>query len=189
MASSKDQEACQLYIKQEIDAGLANGKKPADIGREIQAWVLKYFEANIPQRTLEQRARRAKAKQEGPATCVASQVEDPNKGNVKVGKTKTDHGISKFITFYFSPCQENIFNLVVSYLGMDGKQIRRRSQEAHVDLQKLIDAIVADFEQKIRAGEIPSVPYADWKPVTPGEPIQEGAPETPQAQEGKHETT
>jgi hypothetical protein len=61
------QEACQLYIEQEIKEGLAQGKKPYSIGKELSSWVEKLFKTSIPARTLEQKARRI-----GNATNVAS---------------------------------------------------------------------------------------------------------------------
>lgn len=51
-------DACQLYIKQEIEDGLAQGKTPGAISRELAAMIERLFETNIPPRTLEQRARR-----------------------------------------------------------------------------------------------------------------------------------
>lgn len=37
------QEACQLYIEQEIETGLAEGKSKYAIGREISNWIKKQF--------------------------------------------------------------------------------------------------------------------------------------------------
>jgi hypothetical protein len=51
-------EACQVYIEQEIQEGLAQGKTPYSIGKDLSAWVEKLFETNIPARTIEQKARR-----------------------------------------------------------------------------------------------------------------------------------
>jgi hypothetical protein len=56
------QEACELYIEQEIKEGLAQGKTPYSIGKDLSAWVEKLWETNIPQGTLERRARRVNAK-------------------------------------------------------------------------------------------------------------------------------
>ncbi|MBA3031005.1 MAG: hypothetical protein FP816_19635 [Desulfobacteraceae bacterium] len=55
-----NREACELYIEQEIKEGLAEGKKPHSIGKDLSAWVGKMFEVNISPRTLETRARRIK---------------------------------------------------------------------------------------------------------------------------------
>jgi hypothetical protein len=55
-------EACQLFIKQEIERGLQEGKKPWTIGKELSAWVEKLFEVNIPHRTLESQAKRQRNK-------------------------------------------------------------------------------------------------------------------------------
>jgi hypothetical protein len=64
-------EACQLWIEQEIKEGLAQGKTPYAIGKEISTWIKKLWGDTTKPRTLEQRARRQKN-----ATFVAS-VEVP----------------------------------------------------------------------------------------------------------------
>lgn len=61
------QEACELFIEQEIEDGLKQGKTPYSLGKEISAWLEKLFEAKVAPRTVEQRARRAEN-----ATNVAS---------------------------------------------------------------------------------------------------------------------
>ena len=55
-------EACELLIEQEIKEGLAQGKTPYSIGKELSAWVEKLFETNIPAKTLEKRAQRIEEK-------------------------------------------------------------------------------------------------------------------------------
>jgi len=57
---TEKQEACQLFIEQEIQEGLAIGKTPSQIGKELVPWLQKLFEVAIPPRTIEQRARRQK---------------------------------------------------------------------------------------------------------------------------------
>jgi len=66
-------EACELYIQQEIAEGLAVGKKPGEIGKEVSAWVMKVFEVHIPPRSIEQKARRKSA------TFVATLIKTPEK--------------------------------------------------------------------------------------------------------------
>ena len=46
------QEACQLYIEQEIKEGLAQGKTPYSIGKELTAMIEKMFETSIPPDTI-----------------------------------------------------------------------------------------------------------------------------------------
>jgi hypothetical protein len=55
-------EACQLWIEQEIDEGLKEGKKPYSIGKEISRAIEKLFEAKIPSETIRTRARRQQKK-------------------------------------------------------------------------------------------------------------------------------
>jgi|WetSurMetagenome_2_1015567.scaffolds.fasta_scaffold03105_4 hypothetical protein len=55
-------EACQLFIEQQIEEALQEGKTPYSIGKDLASWVEKVFEAKIPPHTLEVRAHRAKDK-------------------------------------------------------------------------------------------------------------------------------
>ena len=52
------QQACQLFIEQEIEKGLAAGKTKYAIGHEIAAWIKKFFEADVKPSTIEKRAQR-----------------------------------------------------------------------------------------------------------------------------------
>jgi hypothetical protein len=72
------QEACQLYIEQEIKDGLAQGKNPSSIGRELTAMIERLFEAHIPARTIEQRARRIDA------TNVAHPITTQNNSTIPI---------------------------------------------------------------------------------------------------------
>jgi len=56
------QEACQVFIEQEIDKGLKAGKTPYSIGKDLTVWLEKLFEAKIPPTTIEKRAERIRAK-------------------------------------------------------------------------------------------------------------------------------
>ena len=62
------QEACQLYIEQEIEKGLSEGKTAYSLGKEIAVWIEKLFEVKMKPRTIEKRADRIK---EDLATNVA----------------------------------------------------------------------------------------------------------------------
>jgi hypothetical protein len=53
------QEACQLYIEQQIKEGLAQGKTPHSIGKELTIMIKRMFETSIPAETLRTRARKA----------------------------------------------------------------------------------------------------------------------------------
>ena len=57
-----NQEACELYIEQEIQDGLDRGLIPYSIGKNISEWVAKLFEVKIKPKTIEQRAFRQKQK-------------------------------------------------------------------------------------------------------------------------------
>ena len=56
------QEACQLYIEQEIEKGIEEGKTPYSMGKEIAGWIEKLFEAKISPKTIEKRAQRQQEK-------------------------------------------------------------------------------------------------------------------------------
>jgi hypothetical protein len=53
-----NREACEVYIEQEIESGLEEGKTPYAIGKELSDWVAKMFEVRISPNTLKMRAYR-----------------------------------------------------------------------------------------------------------------------------------
>ena len=55
-------EACELYIEQQIEEGLQEGKTPYSIGKELSDWIAKLFEVRIKPNTLRMRAERHKEK-------------------------------------------------------------------------------------------------------------------------------
>ncbi len=55
-----NREACELWIEQEIESGLEEGKTPYSIGKELSAMVERVFETKIKPATLEKRAERFK---------------------------------------------------------------------------------------------------------------------------------
>ena len=59
------QQACQLFIEQEIEKGLAEGKGLRQLGREIASWIEKYFEAKVASTTIAMRASRIRKEKEG----------------------------------------------------------------------------------------------------------------------------
>jgi hypothetical protein len=88
------EEACQLYIEQQIEEGLAQGKNPHSIGKEVSVWVGKLFEAAILPRTIAQRARRQAAKEKvtnvtSPPTLETSpeipEIQVPEHGGAREG--------------------------------------------------------------------------------------------------------
>lgn len=55
-------EACELYIEQQIESGLEDGKSPYAIGKELSVWIARLFEVKIPRETLTTRAKRQRSK-------------------------------------------------------------------------------------------------------------------------------
>jgi hypothetical protein len=55
-----NQEACELYIEQQIQEGLDDGQTPYYIGKHLSEWIEKLFETKINPKTLESRAYRQK---------------------------------------------------------------------------------------------------------------------------------
>jgi len=51
-------EACDLFIEQEIEVGLEQGKTPYSIGKEVAKWIEKLFETKIKPETITKRAQR-----------------------------------------------------------------------------------------------------------------------------------
>lgn len=62
MSKLEKQEACQLFIEQEIETGLAEGKTKYLIGKEIAGWIEKLFGAEVNIDTIERRAQRYEQK-------------------------------------------------------------------------------------------------------------------------------
>lgn len=56
------QEACQLFLEQEIEQGLEEGKTPYTIGKDLSVWIEKLFKTTVNPSTIERRARRYKEK-------------------------------------------------------------------------------------------------------------------------------
>lgn len=54
------QEACQLFIEQEIEEGLKRGETPYKIAKVLTGWVEKLFHAKVSQKTIESKAFRQK---------------------------------------------------------------------------------------------------------------------------------
>ena len=61
MAHKTDQ-ACSLYIEQEIQAGLKDGKTPGKVAKEVKAAILKLFQADLAESGLKSRAQKAQKK-------------------------------------------------------------------------------------------------------------------------------
>jgi hypothetical protein len=57
-----NKEVCEVFIEQQIEDGLKEGKTPYSIGKDLSAWVEKLFAAKIPANTIKQRARRTQDK-------------------------------------------------------------------------------------------------------------------------------
>lgn len=57
-----NREACELYIEQQIEEALEEGKTPYSIGKELSSMIERIFETKMPPKTLEKRAGRIKSK-------------------------------------------------------------------------------------------------------------------------------
>lgn len=84
------QEACQLFIEQEIEEGLKRGKSLYSIGKETAALVEKYFDSKIPDTIIRMRAFRIKQKsvtnvttKQGLETCSVKEL----RSLIDAGKT------------------------------------------------------------------------------------------------------
>jgi hypothetical protein len=80
------QQACQLFIEQEIDKGLAAGEAKPQIGKRLAEWIEKLFDAKVKPRTIEQRARRI----ETSATNVASESTQGNDSRIEEKQDKQE---------------------------------------------------------------------------------------------------
>jgi hypothetical protein len=85
-----NREACELYIEQEIKAGLEKGKKPYSIGQDLSAWIEKLFEVNIKPRTIEQRVRRIEIENATNVANDSTHLNDSEKEEIKEIKRAKD---------------------------------------------------------------------------------------------------
>ena len=77
-----NREACEVFIDQEIEHGLKDGKTPYSIGKELSSWIVKLFEVKIEPNTIKLRAYRQQAKN---GTNVPKESKTPmDKGSTKV---------------------------------------------------------------------------------------------------------
>jgi len=79
-------EACGLYIEQQIAEGLEEGKTPYYIGRTISKEIEKLFKVKLKPRTIEKRARRQQNKK-APSEIIYF-IQSGNNGPIKIGHTK-----------------------------------------------------------------------------------------------------
>lgn len=105
-------EACQLFIEEQIKEGLDAGKTPYSIGKELTAMIEKYFEASIPPRTLEQRARRTlNATNVAPLGTTLNSSENPEKQNKQqVTKRQQEPGPGRSLKY--APAPTHIFDAI-----------------------------------------------------------------------------
>lgn len=85
MDKNLKQEACQLYIEQEIETGLADGKTAYKIGKELTKEIEQLFEAKVNPGTIEKRAQRIRT------NVRKSESENTDKlqtNNVRTDKSK-----------------------------------------------------------------------------------------------------
>ena len=88
------QQACQLFIEQEIEKGISCGKTHREIGREIARLIKKLFEAEVNPETIAKRADRISAATNvAPNTTTENQREkDGNQDSMKWGGEREGAG-------------------------------------------------------------------------------------------------
>lgn len=83
------QQACQLFIEQEIEKGLNEGKTKYAIGHEIAAWIKKLFEADVKPHTIQMRAERMEDKL---VTNVTTDSTPQDQTEIKEIQDEPQHG-------------------------------------------------------------------------------------------------
>lgn len=97
------QEACQLYIEQEIETKLEEGKSAYAIGKELAKEVKRLFEAKVPPTTLEKRAQRLR-------TNVRSELaENTDKLKCPYGQIKMSVEKSNTTKYRMTPARRKLF--------------------------------------------------------------------------------
>lgn len=131
-------EACQVFIEQEIEEGLKKGRTPYSIGKELSSWVEKLFEAKIPPRTIEQRARRSGEKN---ATNVANLNTKQTKGKINKKSTRLKNYPQKeeLIGKEFKEAWELLFVAIKNELALKWKTTNKA--DAVRRIQILLDIV------------------------------------------------
>lgn len=143
-------EACELYIEQQIKEELKEGKNPHQIGRELSTWIAKLFQVHIPERTLEQRARRVNKKErvQRPKTDVtkkskpATDKPKDNRGGAREGSGRPyDYKahIEKEHMLAFSNALDQIEVSVNTLYDLGGKYWERNQDEIVFTLKSAFD--------------------------------------------------
>jgi hypothetical protein len=83
------QQACQLFIDEEIDKGLAEGKSTHRIGEEVSEWVARIFRVKISSETLRKKASRAHQEREGGTNVPPQETPRNDGGKIQCGKNDT----------------------------------------------------------------------------------------------------
>ncbi|MBU4233282.1 MAG: hypothetical protein KJ822_06660 [Proteobacteria bacterium] len=157
------QEACQLFIEQEIEKGLAEGKKPYRIGKDLSAWVGKLFETSIPPETIRSRARFIK-KRGGeittppPTPTNSPEIQDNQVAEVKHGGKREGAGPPlKYEKVPEPPkpysCAKQMADLAIDHLG----RIPEDDPKQKDGFQKVIRWIDKKLHPKRMPGVAPHV--------------------------------
>jgi len=85
-----NKEVCEVFIEQQIEEGLQEGKTPYSIGKELSAWVEKLFAAKIPDNTIIRRAERIRER--NTTNVVKPATPEPAKENEHIQDFKSEHG-------------------------------------------------------------------------------------------------
>ncbi len=83
------QQACQLFIEQEIEKGFTAGKTTYPIGKEVAQWIEKLFQAKVRPETIEERARRQRI-----ATNVANDLTPGNQSGIQESEETSKQNVS-----------------------------------------------------------------------------------------------
>ena len=88
-----NKEVCEVFIEQQIEEALQEGKTPYSIGKELSKWVEQLFMAKMPAPTIEKRAERVRGK--SLPTNVGNNVtpsSETEKEDIQEFKSEIKHG-------------------------------------------------------------------------------------------------
>jgi hypothetical protein len=147
-----NQEACELWIEQQIETGLEEGKTPYFIGNELSGWIAKLFEVRISPHTLQTRAYRQQQdvnsfelKESKPPEIVEDTTPEIIKDRQPQGGGKREGaGRKQSQTTIWKNVEKKLSELIKSMMGRcetpaDIPDELKRKIDIHIDFLNLIN--------------------------------------------------
>lgn len=135
MAHFEKQQACQLFIEQEIERGITEGKTPYSVAKEILPWINKLFNVSLKHDTIKKRAERY-SKNLG--TFV------PNSDETLDSGTEIQDGSQLFETFKHHPYATSAGKTITQQITESRHETEMCQQQSGNDEPLSIDTIKSE---------------------------------------------